>query len=70
VGSACITGKVRKSDFSLYCTLAVFNKIANPSPSPSLQKPPSLAEMRKAGGMQFYFRNLIKFAFLGAPQGR
>lgn len=38
--------------------------------SPSLQTPLSLAEVYKAGGMHFYFRSLIKFAFLGAPQGR
>lgn len=66
MGWACNTSKVRKSNFSLYCALAVFNKIANPTPSPSLQTPLSLAKVYRAGGMHFGFRSLIKFAFLGA----
>lgn len=70
VGCTCNTSKVRKSNFSLYCTLAVFTKIANLTPSPSLQTPSSLAEVYKAGGMHFYFRSLIRFSFLGAPQGK
>lgn len=39
VGCACNTSKVRETNFSLYCTLAVFSKIANPTLSPSLQTP-------------------------------